>query len=319
MTDAPPIHPGQTVQVFDGDDLFVAAGANVGDALSSPAAPCLGDVYELEPGARPLRLILAAAGDGIALAAGSETGAAGDGVTALARLTLMAPDGDKVELATLRVGPRVCALPLSPMAARTEYTLLAVAAAPSATELANLLTVSFARGTRITLATGAQVPIEDLRVGDRILTRDHGPQALAWVGRATLRAVGVFAPVVITRGAMGNAGDLIVSQHHRMFIYQRDKRTGPTAELLVQAKHLADGEGVFIREGGFVDWFSLVFDRHEIIYAEGVPCESLLVSEATLRQLPPELATDVRAQFPQLRHVQHFGTEAGREALRRRT
>jgi hypothetical protein len=199
---------------------------------------------------------------------------------------------------------------------------LALAAAPSADDLASLLTVSFARGTRITLASGAQKAIEELRAGDRVLTRDHGPQPLVWAGRTALRAVGVFAPVVITAGALGNAGDLIVSQHHRMFIYQRGPRTGPTAELLVQAKHLADGARIFIREGGMVDWFSLVFAAHEIIYAEGVPCESLLVSEATLRQLPPDLAAEVRARFPQLRHTQHFGTEAGREAadsLRSRT
>jgi hypothetical protein len=304
----------QTVQVFAAEDLYVATGANAGDALSSPAAPCLGDVYELEPDAAAQRLVLARQGGGLAVAPGSEVGATGDEVVALATLTLMGPDGGRVDLTTLRVGGGLFALPLSPLAPRTDYTLIALAAAPSAADLAGLLTVSFARGTRITLASGAQTPIETLRPGDRVLTRDHGPQPLVWAGRTTLRAVGVFAPVVITAGAMGNAGDLIVSQHHRMFIYQRGPRTGPTAELLVQAKHLADGDRIFVREGGMVDWFSLVFDRHEIIYAEGVPCESLLVTEATLRQLPPELAAEVRARFPQLSQRQHFGTEAGREA-----
>lgn len=306
--------PGQTVQVFAAADIHVLAGANVGDDLSSPAAPCLGDVYALEIGARARRLIVTRGPDGLVVRPGSDVGAAGDPVLAEAAMTLMDPDGGRVDLTTLRVGAQLCALPLSPLAPRAEYTLLALAAAPLAADLVSLLTVSFARGTRITLASGAQSPIEDLRAGDRILTRDHGPQPLIWAGRATLRAVGVFAPVVITAGTMGNAGDLILSQHHRMFIYQRGPRTGPTAELLVQAKHLADGARIFIREGGVVDWFSLVFAAHEIVYAEGVPCESLLVSEATLRQLPPELASDVRARFPQLRHTQHFGTEAGREA-----
>jgi hypothetical protein len=64
-----------------------------------------------------------------------------------------------------------------------------------------------------------------------------------------------------------------------------------------------------------VDWFSLVFDRHEIIYAEGIPCESLQVSEATVARLPPDLAEEIHARFPGLRQSQHFGTEAGREAL----
>ena len=176
--------------------------------------------------------------------------------------------------------------------------------------------ISFGRGTLITLATGAQEPIENLRPGDKVLTRDHGAQPIRWIGRATLKAVGPFAPVVITSGTLGNAGDLIVSQHHRMFLYQRERMAGlPTSELLVQAKHLVDGERVFLRDGGFVDYLSLVFDRHEIIYAEGVPAESLMVNDATVNRLPPELSADVKARFPGLRQVQHFGTEAGRKFL----
>jgi hypothetical protein len=168
----------------------------------------------------------------------------------------------------------------------------------------------------ITLATGAQKPIEDLTPGDKVLTRDHGGQPIRWIGRATLKAVGPFAPVVITAGTLGNAGDLIVSQHHRMFLYQRERMAGlATSELLVQAKHLVDGERIFLREGGFVDFLSIVFDRHEIIYAEGVPAESLMVNDATVNRLPAELSADVKARFPGLRQVQHFGTEAGRQFL----
>jgi hypothetical protein len=89
----------------------------------------------------------------------------------------------------------------------------------------------------------------------------------------------------------------------------------PTSELLVQAKHLVDGERVFLREGGFVDYLALVFDRHEIIYAEGVPAESLMVNDATVNRLPAELSADVKARFPGLTQVQHFGTEAGRQFL----
>jgi Hint domain len=202
------------------------------------------------------------------------------------------------------------------MGLRCEYQLLQTDTAPEETPLADLLCVSFARGTMITLATGAQVAIEALAPGDRVLTRDHGPQPIRWIGRATLRGVGAFAPVVIPKGTLGNAGDLIVSQHHRMFLYQRRRpESAGTSELLVQAKHLVDGDRVFIREGAVVDYFSLVFDRHEIIYAEGVPAESLMVNEATLSRLPPDMAAEVKARFPGLSQRQHFGTEAGRQLL----
>lgn len=310
---------GHACMVFPASEIFVSNGVNQGDNLGLPAALCPGDIYELDDAARARRLVVCRLGDAQAVAEGSQVGAAGDPVQMVARYTLMGEDGNKVDLLILALAGAdagLYALPLSPMGMRTEYTLLLVEEAPQEVLLVDLLCISFGRGTQITMADGSQRAIETLREGDRILTRDRGPQALRWVGHATLRAVGAFAPVIISAGVMGNAGDLIVSQQHRMFLYQRNRVAGlPTAEVLVQAKHLVDNEHIFLREGGFVDYFSLVFDQHEIIYAEGVPAESLMVSEATLSRLPPELAAGVKRQLPGLSQLQHFGTEAGQQML----
>lgn len=313
--------PGHACMVFRAEDIGVMSGANLGDGLSGPRQVCPGDVYELDDGSEPLRLLVATgAGGGRTVAHGSEVGEPGDAVSLLGRYTLMGDDGNRVELMALHLSGAaegLYALPLSPMGAGVEYTLLMVEDAPDEVQLSDLLCVSFALGTMITMGDGSQRAIETLSPGDRVLTRDHGVQPVRWVGRATLRAVGAFAPVVITAGAMGNAGDLIVSQHHRMFLYLRNRagRQLPTSEILVQAKHLVNDDSIYLREGGFVDYLSLVFDRHEIIYAEGIPAESLMVTEATVSRLPPELSGEVQRQFPGLRQVQHFGTEAGREAL----
>ncbi len=311
--------PAQACLVFSAQVIYVSNGVNQGDGLALPAAVCAGDIYELEDGAEALRLTVSRRAGAQSVATGSQIGDAGDAVEMIARYTLMGDDGNKVDLLILSLSGRdagLYALPLAPMATRTEYTLLRVEAAPQEVQLADLLCISFARGTMITLANGSQCAIESLKLGDRILTRDHGPQALRWVGNATLRAVGAFAPVVISAGVMGNGGDLIVSQQHRLFLYQRNRAAGvPTAEVLVQAKYLIDNEDIFLREGGFVDYFSLVFDQHEIIYAEGVPAESLMVSAATLSRLPPEFSDGVKEQFPGLSQSQHFGTEAGAQML----
>ena len=127
--------------------------------------------------------------------------------------SLMSADGDRVEvlLIALPDGARL-ALPLSPMAAGTEYALLKAEAAPQETGLSDFLCVSFARGTMITLATGQQRAIEELSAGDKILTRDHGGQPIRWIGSTTLRAVGAFAPVVIVAGTLGNACLLYTSR-----------------------------------------------------------------------------------------------------------
>jgi hypothetical protein len=312
-----PEPPQQTCQVFAADDFYVTVGVNQGDGLGPPEDICAGDVYRLEAEAAPLRLVIGRDAGGQCVAPGSQLGEPGDRLDLVTRYRLMSPQGESVEILLLRAGAgRLCMLPLSPLDVRSDYTLVAVEPAPEEALLADLLCVSFARGTMITLGDGRQLPIEALRPGDMVLTRDRGRQAVRWVGRATLRAVGAFAPVVIGKGVLGNAGDLVVSQHHRVFLYQRQRLPGlETSELLVQAKHLVDGKAVWQREGGFVDYFSLVFDHHEIIYAEGIPVESLMVNEATVTRLPPGLAAEVQARFPGLSQVQHFGTEAGRQFL----
>jgi hypothetical protein len=306
----------QAAQVFPAAGFVVVSGVNRGDRLGAPEDLCEGDVYRLHPEAAAERLAIRRGADGSAVAAGSAAGRAGAPVAVLARLRMMGDGAEAADLLLLAAGDGLFALPLSPLLPGADYTLLAVEPAPEDVPLADLLCVSFVRGTRIALADGRQVPIEALAPGDMVLTRDHGRQPVRWVGRVTLRAAGAFAPVVIGKGAMGNAEEMAVSQHHRLFLYQRRRAGGAaTAELLVQARHLVDGERVWLREGGFVDYLSLVFDRHEIVYAEGIPVESLMVCEATVQRLPADLAAEVQARFPGLSQAQHFGTEAGREAL----
>lgn len=317
--DSPATHnPSQSVQVFDADLIWVTSGANQGDGLDLAALCEPGDIYQLERGAEPRRLVLAG-GAGQRIGAGSEIGRPGEAITLLARHMMMTPDGDTVDILLVRAeSGAMFALPLSPIAPRIDYTLLEAQEDPGEVRLADLVCVAFTTGTMITMAGGAQAPIETLRPGDRVLTRDSGPQPLRLVTRATMRALGSFAPVVIPAGTLGNEGDLVVSPHHRIFLYRRgEKRLGDTSEVLVQAKHLVDGEHVWRREGGYVDYYALVFDHHEIVYAEGIPVESLQVSEATLSLMPEELTAEIRARLPGLNHKPHFGTEAGRELLER--
>ena len=296
MTQTVAAPPSHAAQVLSADAIYVKTGVNAGDGLEGTQKVCLGDIYALDPAETPLRLVLSKGISGAQhLGEGSEMGKIGDLLTFEARYTFMADDGDKVEILLLSLPDRSrFALPLSPMSTQADYTLVKLEDAPKDVSLSDLLCLSFARGTMITLASGAQRAIEDLAAGDTVLTRDHGPQAIAWVGKATLRAVGAFAPVLITAGTLGNTSDLIVSQHHRMFLYQRKRALGqPTSELLVQAKHLVDGKRVFLREGGFVDFFSLVFKRHEIIYAEGIATETLFVDPRTRGVLPEELSREL--------------------------
>lgn len=311
--------PPQAVHVFDADLIWVTSGANQGDGLDLAALCEPGDVYQLDREAKPLRMLLdPAVAAGQRIAAGSEVGAPGDAISLVARHVMITPEGDMVDLLLLRheESQALYALPLSPIVPRVDYTLLEAQEDPGDVRLSDLVCIAFTTGTLITMAGGAQRPIETLAAGDRVLTRDNGPQPLRLVAKATLRALGSFAPVVISAGTLGNESDLVVAPHHRVFLYRRgEKRIGDTSEILVQAKHLVDGEHVWRREGGYVDYYALVFDHHEIVYAEGIPVESLQVSEAVLRLMPEELSAEIRRRLPDLSHAPHFGTEAGRDLL----
>ena len=239
-------------------------------------------------------------------------GGAGTSVPLLVVVVVdMSPEEVLVEVLVLDLGTsgRV-ALPLSPLLSKHTYSLIAIDTEPGPIRLADIVAGAFARGTQIALADGRQVAVESLKPGDWVITRDHAVQPLRWKGEVRLRAEGGFAPITILPGVMGNPGPLTVSPHHRLFLYRPEaKKMAGAAELLVQARHLVDGTSIVRREGGFVEYFSLVFDAHEVIYAEGVPCESLMVCPAVVTRLPEDMAAPLRQTFPGLSQHLHTGAD----------
>ncbi len=289
----------QTVTVFRGDDFIVTEGVAEGDALSFADELVLDDIYQLRRSATRARLTLGFHGPKAAftLAAGSEVGTVGNDVVLDCCITVMAPDGttfDALVFVEVESGgvEDIYVLPLATFAPDTAYQLVGLDRHTATTRFAEVACVSFTRGTHITMASGRQIPIEDLRAGDKVLTRDDGPQEIRWVGQTTLRATGSFAPVVIKKGALHNENDLVVSPDHRLFVYQRQDRLGAgRSEVLVKVRHLINGDSVVQQDGGFVDYFQLLFDEHQIIYAEGIAAESLLIDPRTRAALPDDVNT----------------------------
>ena len=295
MSDDAPLTT-QTVPVYAAEALVVSDGVARGEPISFADELVMDDVYQLVPGQSRAPLSLTIPDDGgFLVAPDSRMGHAGNRVVLDACLTLMGPDSFTVEVLVLVEveGGGVEAVYVLPLAALTpgsDYRLVGVDRHAATTRFAEVACVSFTRGTHITMASGRQVPIEELSVGDRILTRDDGPQAIRWIGQTTLRAVGEFAPVVITKGTLHNEHDLVLSPDHRIFVYQRKDRLGAGRhEVLVKVRHLINGDSVYQQDGGFVDYFQLLFDDHQIIYAEGIAAESLLVDPRTRAALPQDV------------------------------
>lgn len=292
--------PAQSIPVYRAAEMSVVNGANLGDAISFADEIDLDDTYELRKGARTALISLlpdaAQGAGGFVIAPDSAVGRVGATVHLDSCLTLMSANGQTTEMLILvEVDARgdveaIYAMPLATMVPRVGYSLVGVDRDGARQRFAEVACVSFTRGTQITMASGEQRPVEALRVGDRILTRDDGPQVLRWIGQNTTRAIGDFAPIRIRAGTLHNDNDLLVSPDHRLFIYQRSDALGAgRSEVLVRARHLVNGDSVTRQTGGFIDYFQLLFDDHQIIYAEGIAAETLLVDTRTRAALPDDL------------------------------
>ncbi len=294
--------------VLPAEALAVETGALMGDAIGDLGEVVAGDIYVLDGKEAARELMLAQVGTATVVADDSSVGAAGQAVVPLARHQIMGERGAAVEVLVLDLEGERLALPLGPLSPSDEYTLISSCAVEG--ELSNVAQVSFTRGTRVTMANGLQKPVEDLNVGDRVLTRDHGPQPVRWIGRQTVRTEGENAPVVLAPEALNNAEELVLSPDHRLFIYQRRDAVGlGRAELLVRVRHLVNGETIWRAAPGHVDYFHLLFDAHEIIYVAGIPAESLLVSPEVLAGLGEDLASEVRTTVGDRSQTPHHGVE----------
>ncbi len=309
--------PVHNVPLYRAENIVATDGANMGDTLSFAAELMLDDVYEIRSGVNPELLAITALDSGrFRLTDPAQVNSLDANIILDSTLTFMSQDGQiteallLVDVSDAGDAGNIFLLPFSAMEPRSEYRLVGVDTKNPYQKFAHLVCVSFTRGTHITLATGEQRLIEDLVVGDKVLTRDDGAQAIRWIGESTMRAVGEFAPICVRAGALNNENDLILSPDHRLFIYQRTDEVGiGRSELLVKARHLVNGNTVVVQDGGFVDYFQLLFDSHQIIYAEGIAAESMLIDLRTKPVLPDELALEIGNVLPGHSDLPHAGLD----------
>ncbi len=162
--------------------------------------------------------------------------------------------------------------------------------------------ICFTPGTGILTETGERA-VETLRPGDRVVTRDHGLQPLRWIGRRSVAGTGRFAPIEIAPEVLSGARrPLLVSPQHRvLFGGFRAELLFGAGEMLVAARHLLGTAGVRERACHRVSYIHLMFDRHEVIYAEGAATESLHAGTEALSALQEPAREELFALFPALR------------------
>jgi hypothetical protein len=161
----------------------------------------------------------------------------------------------------------------------------------------------FLRGTTIRTAEGNR-KVEDLAVGDLLPTVFGGIRPIHWIGRYPFKKsdpakswVRDVLPVRVARSALGPDipdADLYVTKAHALLI----------DGVLVPVCHLINGTTITLYDAGELDeleFFHIKLELHDVIYAEGAPCETLLSVDENavnfaeyLRQYGPPMIKDAR-------------------------
>ena len=165
-----------------------------------------------------------------------------------------------------------------------------------------LIATCYCRGTNI-LTQAGEVAVEDLKIGDLLITKSGAARAIRWIGRSSY--AGRFAasnrkvlPVLIKAGALADqvpARDLYVSPAHAMFL----------DGVLIPATALINGSSIMqLASVDLVEYFHVELESHDVIIAEGALSESFVDDDsrnifhnvAEYRALHPE-AVSTPAQF----------------------
>jgi hypothetical protein len=197
---------------------------------------------------------------------------------------MMAPNGRTVELILFvevteeNTVADVYFFAMNEMQPKIEYMLVGIETKGVLEKLSRNACVSFVKGTHITIADGRLKPVQEIEIGDLVLTRSAGPQPVRWVGNALLRAEGDAAPIVIKAGELHNEHDLIISPNHRLLIHQRqDLLNAGHTEIMVRARQLVNEDTIYRHSEPMVEYYQILFDKHQIIYAEGIATEFLFI------------------------------------------
>lgn len=180
---------------------------------------------------------------------------------------------------------------------------------PNAIDQSEFVPLCFASGTTILTPSGP-VSVETLSEGDAVCLHEGGWAVLRKVFRTTLGVDDLnrnpkLRPVRISADAMGAnlpLRDLVVSRQHRMLVSSKiTERMFAEKSVLISAIKLTELPGIYVDEAiEQVEYFHLLFDRHEIIVAEGTPSESLFAGPEACKTLSEDALEELRALFPEM-------------------
>lgn len=153
--------------------------------------------------------------------------------------------------------------------------------------------------------------IENLRPGDLVVTRDDGLQPVRLVFSQTFSAAEIaadpsLAPLHFKARAIGPMmpqRPLTVGGAHRILVPGwRLENADDRTSFLVAARDLASAqdESYSQRLHGDVTYYHVIFDRHQVFTANGLPVESFLPNPVTMSGMKMEVTQQITEIFPEL-------------------
>jgi len=178
----------------------------------------------------------------------------------------------------------------------------------------------FLKGTNIRTVEGDK-KVEDLSRGDLLPTVFGGICPVQWIGRYSLKKsdptkawVKKVLPVRVVRSALGidvPCADLYVTKEHALLI----------EGVLVTAGSLINGTTITVydpRQLDQLEFFHIKLERHNAIYAEGTPCETLMNVEESAINFPEYLRNYGRPTTQEARCAPLLSCTGGRREIRTR-
>lgn len=182
--------------------------------------------------------------------------------------------------------------------------------------------ICFTPDTRISTSDGAK-QIRNLRPGDRILTRDNGPQPVLWMGHRRMSGARLYAmphlrPIRFKANSMGlyrPDEDLLVSPQHRMLVKGvAAQALFNTSEILVAAEDLVNDHSITVdHQMREVTYVHLLLEQHNVVFANGLETESFHPSNTALDNIDPSQRVGLLKILPEIGENPHaYGDYARR-------